>query len=118
MADFEADSKGLSLSCPSCGNFLTADADSNDKVSCVQGHAFTLPTLLLGQSIQAGTMIEAGIVLLQEQESLVRAIAKQLSIKEIMRSLQLEEQADKIAGIVESLRKIVAQSNDPGKDIL
>ena len=99
---------GLSLSCPACGDPLTAVPGSDEMLACAANHQYTLPTLLFGQSVRASALIEAGARLLEEQERLVRAIATQLWNNQSLAAFKLEGQADRLKETAEALRQIIS----------
>src|SRR4026207_988307 len=86
---------GLALSCPACGENLTAVPGSEELLGCPANHQYTLPTLLFGQSMRASALIEAGARLLEEQERLVRAIATQLWESQSLAAFKPEGQGDR-----------------------
>lgn len=100
---------GLALSCPACGENLTAMPGSDDLLSCTASHQYTLPTLLFGQSMRASALIEAGARLLEEQERLVRAIAVQLWNTQSLAAFKLEGQADRLKETTDALRRIIRE---------
>lgn len=100
---------GLSLSCPACGEALTATPGSNEMLGCPANHQYTLPTLLFGQSMRASALIEAGARLLEEQERLVRAIATQLWSSQSLAAFKLEGQADLLKETTDALRHLIAE---------
>jgi hypothetical protein len=100
---------GLSLSCPTCGDNLSAVAGSDDTLACAANHQYTLATLLFGQSMRASALIEAGARLLEEQERLIRAIATQLWESQSLAAFKLEGQADRLKETTEGLRQIVTE---------
>jgi hypothetical protein len=104
--DSDLDSN-LSLACPACGEPLVAVPSGEDLLCCPAHHQYTLPTLLLGQSMRAAALFEAGARLLEEQEHLVRAIASQLWNTQTLTAFKLEGQADRLMHTTEVLRKII-----------
>jgi hypothetical protein len=100
---------GLSLSCPACGDGLSAVAGSDEMLACEANHQYTLPTLLFGQSMRASALIEAGARLLEEQEHLVRAIATQLWNGQSLAAFKLEGQADRLKETTDALRQIITE---------
>jgi hypothetical protein len=112
---------GLSLSCPACGESLTAIPGSNEMLGCPANHQYTLPTLLFGQSMRASALLEAGARLLEEQERLVRAIALQLWNEQSLAAFKLEGQADRLKETTEALRHLVTdgvlQAAQPLKEV-
>ena len=109
MTDPESNTEaGLALSCPACGENLTAIPGSSEMLGCPANHQYTLPTLLFGQSMRAGALIEAGARLLEEQEHLVRAIALQLWNTQSLNAFKLEGQADRLKDTTEALRRIIS----------
>ena len=100
---------GLSLSCPACGENLSAVPGSDDMLACSANHQYTLPTLLFGQSMRASALIEAGARLLEEQEHLVRAIATQLWNSQSLAAFKLEGQADRLKETMEALRQLISE---------
>jgi hypothetical protein len=100
---------GLSLSCPACGETLSALDGSDDMLGCPAGHHYTLPTLLFAQAMRASALLEAGARLLDEQEHLVRAIAAQLWNSESLASFKLEGQADRLRETTDSLRHLITE---------
>lgn len=100
---------GLSLSCPACGENLTAIPGSDEMLGCPANHQYTLPTLLFGQSMRASALMEAGARLLEEQERLVRAIATQLWNSQSLAAFKLEGQADRLKETTEALRHLISE---------
>ena len=100
---------GLSLSCPACGENLSAVPGSDDMLACSANHQYTLPTLLFGQSMRASALLEAGARLLEEQEHLVRAIATQLWNSQSLAAFKLEGQADRLKETMEALRQLISE---------
>jgi len=100
---------GLSLSCPACGESLSAVPGSDDMLACSANHQYTLPTLLFGQSMRASALLEAGARLLEEQEHLVRAIATQLWNSQSLAAFKLEGQADRLKETMEALRQLISE---------
>ena len=100
---------GLSLSCPACGETLTATPGSDEMLGCPANHQYTLPTLLFGQSMRASALIEAGARLLEEQERLVRAIAAQLWSGQSLAAFKLEGQADRLKETTDALRHLITE---------
>lgn len=98
-------SSSMVLSCPSCGALLMRDTEIT--LRCTSDHMFTLETLLLGQSAQAGTLFMSGLVLLEQQVKLVRAIALEQSITKPDLFLQLEMQADQLDKIINGVRSAI-----------
>jgi hypothetical protein len=99
----------LALSCPACGEMLTAVPGSEELLGCPAQHHYTLPTLLFGQSMRASALIEAGARLLEEQERLVRAIATQLWNGQSLAAFKLEGQADRLKETTEGLRHLITE---------
>jgi hypothetical protein len=111
---------GLALSCPACGENLTAVPGSDEMLGCPANHQYTLPTLLFGQSMRSSALIEAGARLLEEQERLIRAIANQLWDGQSLAAFKLEGQADRLKETTEALRLLVAEGvlqGQPLKDV-
>ena len=111
---------GLALSCPACGESLSAVPGSEDMLACSANHQYTLPTLLFGQSMRASALIEAGARLLEEQEHLVRAIATQLWNSQSLAAFKLEGQADRLKETTEGLRQLISEGvlqSQPLKEI-
>src|SRR6185503_5658141 len=111
---------GLALSCPACGENLTAVPGSDEMLGCPANHQYTLPTLLFGQSMRASALIEAGARLLEEQERLIRAIATQLWDSQSLAAFKLEGQADRLRETTGALRQIIAEGvlqTQPLKDM-
>jgi hypothetical protein len=100
---------GLTLSCPACGENLSATPGSEEMLGCPANHQYTLPTLLFGQSMRASALIEAGARLLEEQEKLVRAIAAQLWNGQSLAAFKLEGQADRLKETTDALRHLIAE---------
>ena len=100
---------GLALSCPACGETLSAVPGSEELLGCSGNHQYTLPTLLFGQSMRASALIEAGARLLEEQERLVRAIATQLWDSQSLAAFKLEGQADRLRETTGALRQIITE---------
>jgi hypothetical protein len=100
---------GLALSCPACGETLSAAPGSEELLGCPENHQYTLPTLLFGQSMRASALIEAGARLLEEQERLVRAIAHQLWDSQSLAAFKLEGQADRLRETTGALRQIITE---------
>jgi len=100
---------GLALSCPACGESLTAVPGSDEMLGCPANHQYTLPTLLFGQSMRASALIEAGARLLEEQEHLVRAIATQLWNTQSLSAFKLEGQADRLKETSDALRHLITE---------
>jgi hypothetical protein len=100
---------GLSLSCPACGDPLSAAGGSEEMLACSANHQYTLPTLLFGQSMRASALIEAGARLLEEQERLIRAIATQLWNSQSLAAFKLEGQADRLKESSGALRQIITE---------
>jgi hypothetical protein len=105
MAHPENQDAGLTLACPSCGHVLTANTE--ETLKCMSNHVFTVPDLLINQSIQAGALINSGLVFLEQQVKVVRALALEHSISKPDLFLQLETQADKLEKIVEGIREAI-----------
>jgi hypothetical protein len=111
---------GLALSCPACGENLTAVPGSDEMLGCPANHQYTLPTLLFGQSMRASALIEAGARLLEEQERLIRAIAQQLWHGQSIAAFKLEGQADRLKETTEALRQTITEGvlqTQPLKDV-
>jgi hypothetical protein len=111
---------GLALSCPACGDNLTAVPGSEELLGCPANHQYTLPTLLFGQSMRASALIEAGARLLEEQQRLVRAIATQLWDSQSLAAFKLEGQADRLRETTGALRQIITEGvlqNQPLKEV-
>lgn len=121
MIDPESNTEtGLALSCPACGESLTAVPGSDEMLGCPANHHYTLPTLLFGQSMRASALIEAGAHLLEEQERLVRAIAQQLWNGQSLAAFKLEGQADRLKETTDALRHLIAEGvlqTQPLKDM-
>jgi hypothetical protein len=100
---------GLCLSCPACGESLSAVLGSDEMLACTANHQYTLPTLLFGQSMRASALIEAGARLLEEQEHLIRAIATQLWESQSLAAFKLEGQADRLKETTDALRQVVTE---------
>jgi len=100
---------GLALSCPACGETLSAVPGREELLGCTANHQYTLPTLLFGQSMRASALIEAGARLLEEQERLVRAIATQLWDSQSLAAFKLEGQADRLRETTGALRQIITE---------
>jgi hypothetical protein len=100
---------GLSLSCPACGENLSAVPGSEEMLACAANHQYTLPTLLFAQSMRASALIEAGARLLEEQERLIRAIATQLWNSQSLAAFKLEGQADRLKETTNTLRQVIAE---------
>jgi hypothetical protein len=110
MSDHEPNlDTGLALSCPACGENLSAVPGSEELLGCPANHQYTLPTLLFGQSMRASALIEAGARLLEEQERLVRAIAIQLWESQSLAAFKLEGQADRLRETTGALRQIITE---------
>ena len=106
--DFHTET-GIALSCPACGEHLTAVPGSDEMLGCPANHQYTLPTLLFSQSMRASALIEAGARLLEEQEHLIRAIASQLWNTQSLAAFKLEGQADRLKETTEALRGVVSE---------
>ena len=100
---------GLPLSCPACGENLTAMPGSDEMLACPGNHQYTLPTLLFAQSMRASALMEAAARLLEEQEHLVRAIATQLWNSQSLAAFKLEGQADRLKETTEALRHLITE---------
>lgn len=109
MSHPENSGKGLELCCPTCAEFLGAASSST--FECSNKHQFTLAALLLGQSIQAGTMFRSGMILLEQQVKLIRAVALEHSITHPDKFLALENQADKLEAILVSVREALKKQD-------
>ena len=110
MNEFDSNLEtGLALSCPGCGENLSAVAGSEEMLTCPANHQYTLPTLLFAQSMRASALIEAGARLLEEQERLVRAIAQQLWNTQSLAAFKLEGQADHLRETTGDLRRIITE---------
>jgi hypothetical protein len=111
---------GLALTCPACGETLSAVPGSDEMLGCAANHQYTLPTLLFGQSMRASALIEAGTRLLEEQERLLRVIAAQLWNTQSLAAFKLEGQADRLRETSDALRHLVSEGvlqTQPLKDI-
>ena len=111
---------GLSLSCPACGENLTATPGNDEMLGCPANHQYTLPTLLFAQSMRASALMEAGARLLEEQERLVRAIATQLWNTQSLAAFKLEGQADRLKETTDALRHLITDGvlqSQPLRDV-
>jgi len=87
---------GLALSCPACGDNLTAVPGSEELLGC------------------------PGARLLEEQQRLVRAIATQLWDSQSLAAFKLEGQADRLRETTGALRQIITEGvlqNQPLKEV-
>ncbi len=108
MQDHEQETQiSLQLSCPACGENLTATPGGANTLSCSAKHEYTLQTLLINQSIRATSLIEASARLLEEQEKLVRTIAQQLWETQSLAAFKLEGQADRLDDTIATLRHVL-----------
>lgn len=101
------DTNKMVLSCPSCGQQL--QGGTSDVLSCSgnNAHVFTLPALLLAQSIQAGTLFKSGLELLNQQVKLVRAVALEQSMTKPDAFLKLEVKADELEKALNFIREAI-----------
>lgn len=111
MTHPENEKGGLSLSCPTCATSLKGGPD-NTSLECEGKHKFTLESLLLAQSIKAGLLFHSGLALLDQQVSLVRAIALEHSITKPEAFLQLEMKADQLEEIVMEIKETLKKANE------
>jgi hypothetical protein len=101
------------LSCPGCGHPLSMQTDATSSLACPTGHSYTLETLLIGQSIRAESLLQAAIRFLEQQESLVRGLARQMWQSQSVSALKLEGQADRIGETIGQLKAILQEKREP-----
>ena len=95
----EAETKTLQvLSCPLCGQGLTAKDGEPPALSCSSDHEFTLQSLMSAQSLRTEALIRAAMRFLDEQERLARVLARHLSeAAQGITGFRLEEYAKQLS---------------------
>ncbi|HLY10280.1 MAG TPA: hypothetical protein VKW04_13315 [Planctomycetota bacterium] len=110
MSDSAADQVApFLLTCPECGSSLKGVPDNEEVLCCPSHHRFTLPGLIVGQSRRASALCDSATRLLEEQERLVRQIAKQLWDTQTLTAFRLEGRADRLRETLEAIRTFIRE---------